>query len=542
MDEVARLRAQIEALELEVARLRSAAGERARATPAQQLWSKRDLVWNQLERTLRLGTWTWDVNTQQVSWSPNLFEVLGYDPARTPVAEAAKVFDEAIHPEDLEAYLEAQERALGGDTSRPARFRFIRPDGRTIHVLLLYTAVQDEAGAPLSFAGAVLDVTEQVQAEHERLRAGRLEVVGRLAGSVAHDFNNLLAVIMGNVEVLLRERPESEGLKDIRLAVEAASSLTYQLLSFTRQRFEAASVFALDALVSDAGPLLERLLREDTPVRLELGAEGVLVSVDPGLFQGAVLNLAANARDAMPTGGQLVLRTRPGHFPAGEGEPPREAAVLQVEDAGVGMDEATLARAFEPFFTTKDQPQGPIGTGLGLVSVRSFVRGAGGDLRVRSAPGAGTTFELFFPRAAPPEGGARAAGAAPAPRLDLRGDEIVVVEDTGDVRRVLLAGLRRAGLEGAHSFASAEEALARWPALRGRARVLITDVVMPGRSGRELAALLRRDDPALGVVFVTGYDPAGTPLEGSVVLGKPYTLAQLLDALRAVTPPRRARP
>lgn len=523
MDELERLRERVEALERENARLRN---------PAQALWSERDLVWNQIERTMGFGTWTWDVATQKVDWSPNLFAILGYDPEQTPVAEAAKLFDEAIHPEDLQVYLAAQERALGGDTSQPARFRYVRPlDGRTIHVMLLYTPVQEGEPAP-KFAGSILDVTEEVRAEGERLRAGRLQAVGRLAGSVAHDFNNLLAVIMGNTEFLLMSEPQNEALLDVLSAVRAGASLTGQLLSFTKHREGATQTLALDRLVEDTAPLLKRLLREDIQVELALAAEGS-IKVDPGQFQNALVNLAVNARHAMPMGGRLLLRTSLGQLPDSAETAP--ALILAVEDSGIGMDPETLARLFEPFFTTKNQAQGPSGTGLGLVSVQSFVRRAGGDVRVRSQPNQGTCFELFFPRAERATARAQVPPGSDLAPLELAGEEILVVEDAPNVRRVLIAGLERAGLAGVHSFAGTEEALAKWPELQDRVRILITDVVMPKRSGRELALLLRRERPDLGVVFVTGYDPEGTALERSVVLGKPYTLAQLLDALRRVS-------
>ncbi|HBP17772.1 MAG TPA: hypothetical protein DEA08_08260, partial [Planctomycetes bacterium] len=344
MDELERLREQVGALQREVVRLRN---------PSQRLWSRRDVVWNQIEETLGLGTWTWDVAAQAVDWSPGLYRILGFDPEVTPVSEAAKVFDEHIHPEDLEAYLEGQERALGGDTSTPSRFRFRRPDGEVIHCLLLYTAVKDAAGEALSFAGAILDVTERVAAEREMVRKGRLEVIGRLAGSVAHDFNNLLMVVLGNAELLQLEQGESEGLGQIQAAAKAGSSLTRQLLSFSATRQGSAPVTgSLRRLVDDAIPMIKRLLREDISVFVEHESGDDLVRVDPGQLQASVVNLAVNARDAMPRGGKLSFRTRTERLPLPE-QGVAECVVLSVIDSGVGMSSETLELIFEPFFTTK---------------------------------------------------------------------------------------------------------------------------------------------------------------------------------------------
>lgn len=527
MDDRAQLLERIATLEAENRRLRS---------DVQRLWPVREQLWDRIEVLLEFGTWVWNVATRDIEWSRNLYRVLGYDPETTPVTEAAETFDQAIHPDDLESYHEGQERALRGEVDEPTRFRFIRPDGKVIHVVLLFAPAWSEDGSLSAFAGAILDVTERVDTHGAALRAERLEAIGRVAGGVAHDFNNLLMIIAGNAELLLLDDPDNERARQIVGAVEVGASLTGQLLSFTRQTASVPTPVVLDTVVSRTVPLVERLLREDIRVEVELASEDRRIKVDPGQLQTAIVNLAVNARDAMPSGGALTFRTshRPLSDPAGadaSDEAPREGVVLSVTDTGVGMDESVVARIFDPFFTTKDGSRGPQGTGLGLASVRAFVRGAGGDVHVHSVVGQGTTIELHFPRTTealiiPENSGEQAP---------LKSGEVLVVEDSAGIRRVLIGLLRRSGLEPV-VYPNANDALVDWPRLKRRVRVLITDVVMPGLSGHELAIRLREDRPDLGVVIITGYDPTGTPLEHSAFLRKPFTRRQLVEALEEVSP------
>jgi len=517
MDEVDRLNKRIAALETENRRLRS---------ETQRLWSTRDRLWDLIEPTLGLGTWIWDVASRDIEWSRNLFRLLGYDPDVTPLNEAAEAFDQQIHPEDLEIYLAGQERALGGDCDEPVHFRFVRADGSgLLHVALFYNPVRDASGEIVAFSGAILDVTARNELETELVRAGRLEVIGRLAGGVAHDFNNLLTIILGSAEVILMDSPGNPDAEQIAAAVEVGASLTGQLLSFTRQASGTPVPLCVDDVVARTEPLIRRLLREDVEVEVDLESQGALVLCEPGQLQSAIVNLAVNARDAMPEGGRLVFHTRLGRLPSGE-----PALLLRVADTGVGMSEKTLERVFEPFFTTKHGVKGPQGTGLGLASVRSFARSAGGDVSAETELGAGSTFEMALPIAdAPPQPEAARATASVGIR------DVLVVEDSPGVRRVLGSMLQRAGLE-PRVYASADEVLEGWPQAFDDIRVLITDVVMPGMSGHELAARLREDRPDLGVVFVTGYDPERTSLERSFCLRKPFTRDQLVGAIEAVLP------
>ncbi|GEJ58790.1 ATP-binding protein [Anaeromyxobacter diazotrophicus] len=393
------------------------------------------------------------------------------------------------------------------------------------------------------------EALEQLAAEKERLRQSqKLESVGRLAGGVAHDFNNLLTVILSCSEALRRDLshgqpPDPEDVAEIHAAGERARDLTRQLLTFARKQVIAPAPLDLNAVVRGSERLLRRVLGEQVELHVALEPAPWTVLCDAAQMEQVILNLAVNARDAMPDGGQLSLATAnvtvaPG---GGAGEPalaPGEWVRLSVRDAGHGMTAEVKAHLFEPFFTTKRQGQG---TGLGLATVYGIVEQSGGAIRVESEPGLGTTFELWFPRA-------RAAAAAAAPAAapaaspgaaGVRGSEtILVVEDDAQVREVTARALRAGGyrvlVEG--SAGAALEAAAR---AQGRIDLVVTDVVMPDVDGRALAEALRAHHGVRRVLFVSGYTRElidhGCVLDrGIEFLPKPFTAATLLGRVRSL--------
>ncbi|HEU4569482.1 MAG TPA: ATP-binding protein, partial [Gemmatimonadales bacterium] len=378
-------------------------------------------------------------------------------------------------------------------------------------------------------------------AEEQLRQSQRLESLGRLAGGVAHDFNNLLTVILGNLALVRGELPDdSTAAEDIGMAERAArraSELTRKLLTFARRQSVAPQVLELQQQLRDLEAIFKRLVGED--VRL-VGdhAPGLWpVLMDPGHLEQVVTNLVVNARDAMPDGGTITLRTRnvtfSGDRPNPGGLPPGEYVQLEVTDSGTGMGPDVLARIFEPFFTTKEPGKG---TGLGLATVYGIVHQAGGHVDVRSTPGLGSTFIVLLPRAADGTRAPRDPGATPLPGFG-RGERVLLVEDEDAVRQVAVRALSDRGYR-VVAAESAESALRRLDD-GTPIDLLVTDVVMPGMGGKALAERLLARWPELPVLFVSGYT-AEERLEGLLaregvqLLAKPFTPDHLAFAVRGL--------
>jgi nitrogen-specific signal transduction histidine kinase/CheY-like chemotaxis protein len=391
--------------------------------------------------------------------------------------------------------------------------------------------------------GAMMDVTRRKQLEDELRQAQKMEAVGRLAGGVAHDFNNLLTIIMGRSALLLgrlkADDPNRKSVELIQKTAGRAASLTGQLLAFSRKQVLQRRVLDLNATVAEMSDMLRRLIGEDVDLLLTLGPAAGRVNADPGQLEQALLNLAVNARDAMPSGGTLGVETdRVELGPAPPDRPeallPGPYAVLRVMDTGVGMDAATQAHIFEPFFTTKEPGKG---TGLGLSMVHGVVRQHGGAIRVRSVAGGGTTFEIYLPQvetAAPSSSTADDAGSRPATGQET----ILLVEDEEDVRALAREVLERQG----HSVLEAGDgvqALKQYEAEGERIDLILTDVVMPRMSGRELVDRVRAMRPSMPVLYMSGYTEDAILRHGvrdssMLLLGKPFTPADLIGKVREV--------
>jgi signal transduction histidine kinase/CheY-like chemotaxis protein len=372
---------------------------------------------------------------------------------------------------------------------------------------------------------SVHDITERRALEDQLRQAQRMEAVGRLAGGIAHDFNNLLTAIIGYNE-LVKGRlepgsPLADDVAEIGSAARRAAGLTQQLLAFGRRQLLRPELLDVNEVIGGAERLLRRLLGEDIAIVSHLSPGPGLVRVDRGQLEQVIINLAVNARDALPRGGQLEIETRtlapddPG-LPPGVASGPAGLVLLRVTDNGLGMDETTRARAFEPFFTTKDVGKG---TGLGLSTVYGIVRQSGGEVWIDSSPGRGTRVTVCLPRV---EGVLPGPSAATAPSDPIRGTEtILIAEDEDAIRVMLKEALHRHGYR---VLEAAEPNAARriLEAATERVDLLLTDVVMPGGSGPELAAWARQRRPALPVLFMTGYaDEATLRREGVTVAGAP---------------------
>jgi PAS domain S-box-containing protein len=432
-------------------------------------------------------------------------------------------------------------RALAGET---VRYEEAYPEGKELrHVLGLLAPIL-EGGRVRGILGVDVDVSEQKQAEAERQRlqaqltqSQKMEAIGQLAGGVAHDFNNLLTVITLQGE-LLRERLEVGGavppaLEEILLAARRAQDLTRQLLVFGRKQVLQPRLVSLNEELTEAEKMLRRLIGEHILLETRY-AEGLPpVHADPGQLTQVVLNLAINARDAMPEGGRLFLETQTAELDAahervrsGELEP-GSYVVLAVGDTGCGMDRATLARIFEPFFTTKEAGKG---TGLGLATVYGIVKQSGGQIWVYSEPGLGTQFRIYLPRADAVLADAVLAEAAPQALRAGRGT-VLVVEDEAGIRELVVQALDGWGYR---VLAAGDPPEARRLAVThdGGIDLLLTDMIMPNGRGDALAAELSASRPDLKVIIMSGYTDAavqfhGADMEGLAFLQKPFTLREL---------------
>jgi signal transduction histidine kinase/ActR/RegA family two-component response regulator len=389
---------------------------------------------------------------------------------------------------------------------------------------------------------------QALRSSEEQLRQShKLEAVGRLAGGIAHDFNNLLSVVLSYSSLLLNELPPDSpflsDIEEIRGAGNRAADLTQQLLAFSRQQVLEPRVLNLNDIVAGVDKMLRRVLGEDVDLRTVVDPELGLVKADPGQIEQVIFNLALNARDAMPTGGKLTIET--GNYELDELYAREHAEIapgphvmLAVSDTGQGMDKGTQARIFEPFFTTKEQGKG---TGLGLSTVFGIVKQSGGSIWLYSEPGAGSTFKIYFPRC---QGDVqRRSSMPPPPKLTGGTETILLVEDEDQVRQVVHGILRRAG----YTVLAAKEpteATAICEQHAGSIHLLLTDVVMPQRSGRELAEQIATIEPGIKVLFMSGYTNDailhhGVLAAGVAFLQKPLTPESITRKVRAVLDGRR---
>ena len=400
--------------------------------------------------------------------------------------------------------------------------------------------LSDADGRPSEVVGSWADITERVALEEQLRQSHKLEAVGLLAGGIAHDFNNLLTVIGGNADLLaplLDRRPQARGLLDeIRGAVVRATSLTRQLLAFSRAQVLAPRVLLLDDLVLQVKELLARLIGEDIRCECILDENAGYVRADSSQIEQVLVNLAVNARDAMPLGGRLTLRTSRATlgraFTAQHPDvPPGEYSVASVTDTGTGMSRDVIARIFEPFFTTKEAGRG---TGLGLPMAFGIVKQSGGHLQVESRVGEGSTFTVYLPRV---EREAVPA-AEPGPDASARhGHEtILLVEDEDSVRKLARVALERSGyvVLTAPNGVAALEVVERH---RAPIDLLVTDVVMPEMRGPDLANVLQQRRKGIKVLFMSGYVQDALDrldVAESNFLLKPFSLKQLTEKVRAI--------
>jgi two-component system cell cycle sensor histidine kinase/response regulator CckA len=430
-------------------------------------------------------------------------------------------------------------RVLAGETMGPAVRDGVDGSGQPRRIEWWHTPLVGERGEVLGLVSTFADATERERLEARLSQAQRLEVVGRLAGGIAHDFNNLLTVILAGGDLLASELelddPRRADLEQIHAAALRGAELTQQLLALGRRQLHRPTTLEVDRVITGLVPVLRRLLREDIEMQVHCASEHGRVHADPAQLERVLINLVVNACDAMPGPGKLRIETSTCLLDEAQAAARPELSagryvVLAVSDTGVGMDSETQARVFDPFFTTK-----PAGSGLGLSIVYGLVRQGGGHVSVHSEPGAGSTFQVYLPaHAAAPEQ-ERPPQLEPSGVTSLRGTEtVLVVEDEPEIRDLVCQVLASQGyrvLDASHP----DEALSLFRA-EARVELLLTDMVLPGRTGLALAEQLLAERPTLRVLFMSGYAPPEV-LERSaqaVFLAKPFTASALMSYVRTV--------
>ena len=417
-----------------------------------------------------------------------------------------------------------------------------RPTGFSADDLTIVAALASQAAVALEndrlYQELERSYRELTQTQAQLMQSQKMEAIGQLAGGIAHDFNNLLTVITGRTIVALSQSAPGSALHRhlelVKQSADRAAALTHQLLAYSRRQVLQPKVLDLNAVIAGVAPMLQRLIGEDIELRIVRGEGLWPIRVDPGQIEQVIMNLSVNARDAMPDGGRLLIEAANvelGQAPSTMSDPVAEGpyVMLKVEDTGTGMDEETQRRIFEPFFTTKEVGQG---TGLGLATVQGVVSQHGGAVRVYSAPGKGTTFKIYLPRA---EGSMEATTGADVRQAPLGKGTILLVEDETEVRRLARQVMETAGYTVLEAH-EGNEALALCQRNETSIDLLLTDVIMPGMSGRELADRLTTMRPTMKVLFVSGYTDDrlgrhGVLEPGVEFLAKPFSPAELLERI-----------
>lgn len=481
----------------------------------------------------------WDLNTAsgQMHWSENNESVLGMPTKDLP--ESSEKFFAMIHEDDRDQVRQSVRHAIETGTRYEAEFRIARPDGSVRWISSIGRAFTDELGLVVRLTGVNMDITERRALKEQFRQSQKMEAVGRLAGGIAHDFNNLVMAIQGYSSLLLADlgaNPvQREEVEQIQKAAERAASLTRQLLAFSRKQVLQPKVLDLNTVVSDLNKMLRRLIGEDIDLENKLAARLGRIKADPGQLEQVIVNLAINARDAMPNGGKLTLETANVELdeptdPQIAGLKPGEYVTLAISDTGCGMDAEVKAHLFEPFFTTKDEGKG---TGLGLSTAYGIIKQSGGDITVSSEVGHGTTFKIYLPRV---DERRRADRARLRPEMPRGSETILLAENEEPVRTLLSRVLQSHGytvLEAANGVVALAVAAAHPEPIH----LLLTDVVMPQMGGRELAEQLQPLRPGLKILYHSGYTDSAVIHQailepGGAFLQKPFSSEALLFKIR----------
>lgn len=503
---------------------------------AQAAMVRRDAQLEEAQQIARLGSWEWDPATGVVESSDELLRLFGLEPGTT--APDFETYMNMIHADDrgpLEATLQ---RALDSRQPYTTEARIVKPDGSTSHLSFTGKVVTDSDGAPVRVIGTAQDITDHKLLESQLAQAQKMEAVGQLAGGVAHDFNNLLSVVTsyGSFvrDELSEDDPSRADVEEIIKAGERGAKLTRQLLTFSRKDVVQPQHVNANELISEMHKLLSRTIQENIRLSTRLCPNIWTTEIDPGELEQVIMNLAINAKDAMPNGGDLVIETD--NIEIGEdqggfrpGLKPGAYVRIQVSDTGIGMSKDVQARIFEPFYTTKGIGKG---TGLGLATAYGIVTRAKGSLSVYSEVGVGSTFKVYLPRS---ESDGKVTRGGSNIRADAvgKGELILVVEDEEAVLEATSRILARNGYA-VLKASNGLEALKLVDGREGNIDLLVTDVIMPEVSGRELS-----ERTGIKTLYTSGYTneliaQQGILAENENFLQKPFSTEQLLRAVRSL--------
>ncbi|MBA3684676.1 MAG: response regulator, partial [Planctomycetes bacterium] len=484
-----------------------------------------------------VGIWHIDAEGKTVYASPAMRELLEVD---------GEVIDGTFHrffsSQSLETMAAEHAKRSGGDASR-YEVELVSARGTRRNILVCGAPLLAEDGRLEGMIGSFIDLSDRKRLEEQLRQSQKMEAIGQLAGGVAHDFNNLITVISGygdtHLQTLASTDPRRKGVEQMLKAARRAAALTQQLLAFSRQQVLTPRATDLNTIVEGLGGMLKRLIGEHIELVIEPHPALGRILADPNQIEQVILNLALNARDAMPSGGRLLIETENVELdeiytrlqPAVR---PGSCVMLSITDSGVGMDAETQGRIFEPFFTTKDVGKG---TGLGLATVYGIVKQSGGNIWFTSAPGQGTVFKVYFPRVEISDESTGTAAEEPtATRLGNASETILLVEDEVDVRELIAEMLGNEGYQVLVS-GNGREALALLGGNPQRIDLVLTDVVMPLMNGPELSEKLQDIRPGMRVLFMSGYMDKVMVKHGVgdpdfLFLEKPFTSAVLLRKVR----------
>jgi len=461
--------------------------------------------------------------------SPSYQKLLGYSPEELRQTKGI----EQVHPDDRQKVIEAAVEAKRSGVGRSVEYRIRHKDGHWVPLESTASVVKNSSGGVEKLVIVNRDITERKDLEKKLLLSQKLEAIGRLSGGVAHDFNNLLGVILGYSEELQKrippDDPYREAVDEIQNAGKRAASLTQQLLAFSRKQVFEPQILDLKTIVAEAVKMLERLIGEDIALDIVQVQQIGMVKADRGQIERVILNLAVNAREAMPQGGKITIETADVELDETNQTLSRSIApgpyvMLRVADTGCGMDAEVQSHIFEPFFTTKGQ-----GTGLGLATVYGVIKQCGGDVAVESAPGKGTTFKIYLPRVS--ETVEKIQVAEPSGKTILDHRTVLLVEDERTLRKLTRKMLLEMGLtvlEAENGFQAIETAKRTEIPID----LLLTDIVMPGMSGWALAETLSSLRPEMRILYMSGYPDGvvakhGDTKAGITILHKPFTRDEL---------------
>ncbi len=501
---------------------------------AEEALKKLERRWFLFVERAPLGFFQFDSTGEIITVNGYMAQVLGYTPQDLVGENIYQVLcGDLSHAGDCRERLETSGELAGQEV------KVTRGDGTTVW-LRFYVHLVEEGGVPL-YEGICMDITQERLLQEQLYLSQKMEAMGRLAGGVAHDFNNILMVILGTCDLLLYNledhHPARQRVLTVRESAKRAAALTRQLLAFSKRQIMEPQVVDLNQVVSGMEKLFRRLLGEDIRLRVDLSPDLWKIKVDPAHMEQVIMNLVVNARDAMPQGGTLVIETAnveldSSYLRSHMGMEPGQYVLLAVSDTGHGMDEETRSRIFEPFFSTKKD-----GTGLGLATVYGIVKQSGGNIWCYSEPGKGTTFKVYFPRFHGEEEKAEVLeGKEVSPATG--GERVLLVEDDHSVREITRALLEGAGYQ-VMDAARGKDALETLKQGKCSVDLLITDVVMPGMSGKDLAEKVRSVCPRVKVLYMSGYTGEvmmhhGVSNGGVHLIQKPFSREEFLRKVREI--------